>query len=257
MSSNFKHISIVVASLVLIGCGGGGSSTETPAAGTPVPTGNTDTPTTDNTTSDTTTTTTDNTGSSGGTGDTSSTKEIIITDEYQVESLGKENSIRANIELGNTAKDLYILLSNYSPTESAPSTITHNKIVSVPQKKTLLATPLAKQPKILHAPAYIQEFNSNIKTLLQSNTTILERQSKDFAITTERQADVAGDSQTFYLDTGTTNTTAATAKKVVNSIMHIIAAIILIFIYRNLIMLSKNIKPVIICIAGNRNVPSR
>jgi len=30
MSSNFKHISIVVASLVLIGCGGGGSSTETP-----------------------------------------------------------------------------------------------------------------------------------------------------------------------------------------------------------------------------------
>ncbi len=213
MSSNFKHISIVVASLVLIGCGGGGSSTETPTAGTTVPTGNTDTPTTDNTTSDTTT---DNTGSSGGTGDTSSTKEIIITDEYQVESLGKENSIRANIELGNTAKDLYILLSNYSPTESAPSTITHNKIVSVPQKKTLLATPLAKQPKILHAPAYIQEFNSNIKTLLQSNTTILERQSKDFAITTERQADVAGDSQTFYLDTGTTNTTAATAKKVVS-----------------------------------------
>ncbi|WP_295420742.1 Ig-like domain-containing protein [Sulfurovum sp.] len=144
---------------------------------------------------------------------------IYITDDYQVESLGKATNIHKNIHLDSGSKSLYILLSNYSKTQSASSTITHNaKVVSVRENKRLMIAPLVKQPKILHAPAYIQEFNSKIKTLLQKNR-YTPYQAKSITLAPKLNKNV-GDSETFYMgensDDG--NTTTATLKKVVSNV---------------------------------------
>ncbi len=58
----------------------------------------------------------------GGSGGSAGTDPIIppanidinvtITGEYQVEILGTANTINANISVENTAKDLYLVLSN-------------------------------------------------------------------------------------------------------------------------------------------------
>jgi len=157
-------------------------------------------------------------GGSSTTELTSAIADINITDEYQVESLGKENSIHVTINLGDRPKSLYILLSNYSQTQFASSTITHNKIVSAPENKIFSSTPLLEQPKVLHAPAYIQAFNAKIKTLLLSNKKTLERQSKVLATTVKREKDIVGNSQRFYLDEVRYKSTLATARKVVSNV---------------------------------------
>ncbi len=143
-------------------------------------------------------------------------KDITITDDIQVESLGIAKNIYAKVSLGNMPKDLYIVLSNYG-TGSAPSTITHNAKIAVSKTydKADLPQKAFKQPTIIRSPSHIREFNARIKTPLQKQE-ILKPQAK--SVNTARRDDVAGSNQTFYLEIDTSQTTAATARKIVASV---------------------------------------
>jgi hypothetical protein len=141
---------------------------------------------------------------------------VTITDEYQVEILGTVNTINANISVEDTAKDLYLVLSN-SANVSGSSTITHNaKAVEVAQAKSVLPSALTERPGILRHPQYVEDFSSQIGTLL-STAEASQPQAKILAVP-ERMDDVESVSQIFYLDTTTTSTTTATARKVIKDV---------------------------------------
>ncbi len=187
MSRKYIFSSLIIVSGLLGGCGGGDSSS----------TSTTDDPTTDIPTTPTT-----------------SNVQVTITDSYQVESLGTANTINATVSLGNTAKDLYLVLSNRADT-SARSTIIHNaKVTEVAQSKSVSPTSFTEKPVILRAPQYVQDFTANIGALL-SRTETSQPQAKTIAVA-ERSEDVAGvTQQAFYLDAEGTQTTTATARKVI------------------------------------------
>ncbi len=137
---------------------------------------------------------------------------IYITEDYQVESLGKGGALQKTIKLGSTHKDLYILLTNSDKSEASDPTITHNaKMTPVKQnKRTLFRDTSSSRPKILHAPAYITNFNRGLDKRVDN------RKSKLLPAATRLNKDVSGDRKDFYLDADdTSNKTAATAKKVV------------------------------------------
>ncbi|EIF51545.1 hypothetical protein [Sulfurovum sp. AR] len=140
---------------------------------------------------------------------------ITITGDYQVESLGIANTINANVAVGNTAKSLYLVLSN-NGTTSYTSTITHNpKAIEVLQAKTVLPTNLEEKPRILHHPQYVEEFNQQLGTLL-SKAEENQFQAKTIAIP-ERTEDVAGidpSTGTFYPSLDMSDPTEATARYV-------------------------------------------
>ena len=143
-------------------------------------------------------------------------KTIVITNDYQVESLGVANTINATVSLGNTAKDLYLVLSNHATT-SASSTIAHNaKVTEVAQSKSMSPTHFIQKPVILHAPQYVQDFSSKLGTLLSQGETS-QPQTKTIPVT-ERSEDVVTQSKTFYLDADGTQTTIATARKVISNV---------------------------------------
>ncbi len=179
--------------LALNGCGGGSSSAETPT-----------TPTTPTNPIEPTEPTTLN-------------PQINITDDYQINSLGIANTINATVSLGRTPKDLYLVLSNYATT-SASSAITHNaKVVEEAQSKSVLPTHFMRKRAILRAPKYVKDFSLKLSTLL-SKAVGNQPQAKTLAVA-ERNEDIAeGDSKIFYLDQDGTQTTTATAKKVISGI---------------------------------------
>jgi hypothetical protein len=184
MRLNSLSTLLVVVGLTLTGCGGGGGG------GTPpiIP-------------------------------DTNTT--IVITDDYQVESLGSESTINAAVSLGNTAKDLYLVLSN-SANISGSSVITHNaKVSAVTQEKTVLPASFVERTVILRAPQYVQDFTSQIGSLL-SKAEVSKLQGKTTTIP-DRMNDVEGDSDSFCTNinqtTGNcTEDTNATARKVISTI---------------------------------------
>jgi hypothetical protein len=175
-----KHFStlLVVVGMILTGCGGGGGSTGTDPIIPP----------------------------------TDIDLNVTITADYQVESLGTANTINASVSLGNTPKDLYLVLSN-NALISASATIAHNaKVAAVAQSKTILSTDLIEKPTILHAPQYVQDFPSRIGAVLTQNETT---KSYEKIITTiERQEDAVGTGQIFYLSEDTSESTFATARYV-------------------------------------------
>ncbi|UPT78391.1 hypothetical protein MN086_04400 [Sulfurovum sp. XGS-02] len=162
-------------------------------------------------------------GCGGGGGSTTSTDPVVlptdidvnvtITGDYQVESLGTANTINANVSVGNVAKDLYLVLSN-SATTSASATIAHNaKVTEVPQAKTVLSTDLAEKPRILHHPQYVQNFSTRIGTVLTQDQITMSSYEK-IITSIERQEDVVGTGQRFYLSEDTSEYTDATARYV-------------------------------------------
>ena len=140
---------------------------------------------------------------------------VTITGDYQVESLGTANTINASISLGNTAKDLYLVLSNSAMT-SGSSSITHNaKVSATAQAKTISSTDSTDKPRILHHPQYVDDFNSQIGTLL-SKVEENQLQAKTIAVP-ERMEDIADTSTgTFYRSSDMTDPTEATARKVIS-----------------------------------------
>ena len=143
---------------------------------------------------------------------------VTITDEYQVESLGTGNTINVNVSLGNIAKDLYLVLSN-SANVSATSTIIHNaKVAPSAQAKTIFSNEITEKPVILHAPQYVEEFSSQIGTILSKIDTN-QPQFKTIAIP-EKMEDIEGTSTSiFYRSSDTTDPTEATARKVISDVM--------------------------------------
>ncbi len=154
----------------------------------------------------------------GGTSPTSCDEKVTVTGDYQVESLCSADIINATVSLGNTAKSLYLVLSNSDTASSTPS-ITHNaKAIDVAQAKTVLAADLAERLSI-HHPQYVQDFNAQIGTLL-SKAEENQLQAKMIAIP-ERMEDAVGDPYSFCtdinLDNGTCiSQTSATARKVIS-----------------------------------------
>jgi hypothetical protein len=177
----------VIATMVIVGCGGGGGSAGTDPI---IPPADIDI-------------------------------NVTITDDYQVESLGTANTINASIALGNTPKSLYLVLSNNAAT-SGSSTITHNaKVAPVVQSKAVLPATLLDKPVIIRTPQYVQDFSSQVGTLLSKEKTT-QLQAKTIEIP-ERMEDVVGDTNSFCTNINqfTYNCierTNATARKVVSSI---------------------------------------
>ena len=182
MRFNTLSILLFVGSMTLIGCGGGGGGGSTTPVDPPAP-------------------------------DTNET--IIITDSYQVESLGSAETINANISLGNLSKDLYLVLSNSANT-SGSSTITHNaKVSPVAQEKLISTDSVEEVPSIIRTPQYVREFNTQIPTLLTKEEV---EQSLSKISVLERMEDTEGQIGTFYLNQSGTDTTVATARKVVSGV---------------------------------------
>ena len=145
----------------------------------------------------------------------SSSKTIKITEDYQIESLGKNGTIDATIKLGNTPKDLYILLTNSDKSKKSNPAIIHNAKIAPARKnrKTLSGAITSIRSKILHAPTRITNFGRDRNMLHKRVGT---RKGKLLPAVTMHDKDVDGDTKAFYLDAGNTgNKTAATAKKVV------------------------------------------
>jgi len=185
MRLNSLSTALVFAGMILVGCGGGGG-------GTPI---------TDPIVSDV---------------------NVTITGDYQVESLGSANTINATVSLENVTKDLYLVLSNNASTSST-STITHNaKITTAVQAKTISSTVFAEKTRILHHPQYVQDFNSQMGTLLSKAETI-QPQAKTIAIPERMEDVVGGDPDLFCtninkITRNCTEWTNASAQKVVSDI---------------------------------------
>ncbi len=157
-------------------------------------------------------------GCGGGNNSTSSSKTITISEDTQIENLGKYNTIKATVDIGNVPKSLYILLSNHSRTQTASPTITHNaKVLHASEDRGLLSRSYTDRPKVLHASAYIQEFNSKVQTTLRRNSDA-KYQEKSIAVTPQADNRV-GDAHRFYMDNKSGGpTTDATLRKIVSDV---------------------------------------
>ncbi len=185
MHLDYKQLSLVTVSFFLIGCGTVSSESRS----------------------------SDESSSSSST----SSRSITITDDIQVERLGKSKKIKVNVDVGNSTKDLYILLSNHSKSRSEFSSITHNqKIVSEPKAKTIALTNM--QLKAQHAQSMIHASNVKVKKLLKNAKLPSDRQTKQVETVVKRSKDVVGHSKNFYLDSAGKSTTLATARKVASNV---------------------------------------
>ncbi len=195
MSTTFKHLSLVTASLLFIGCGGG-----------------------DNTTTDTTTDTTPDVTPDTTTEITNTTKNITITEDNQIEDLGKATNVKATVDIGDSPKSVYVLFSNESETTDSYPTATDSKIVEANEskKESSLDTASMHAKRGTHAPAYIQAFSKNVKKLLKNSK--YTQASKKVISNLEPSKDVAGETQPFYIEQDTSKSTQATARKVVSNI---------------------------------------
>lgn len=152
--------------------------------------------------------------------DLDESSNIVITGDYQVESLGIESTINKTISLGNIPKSLYLVLSNNANTPGN-TTITHNaKVVPKSQSKIMLSASLIDKPVIIRTPQYVQEFNSQIRTLLTGGkTSQLQAETVELP---ERMADIVGQTESFCTNINysgiCSESTNATVRKVVSNI---------------------------------------
>ena len=141
--------------------------------------------------------------------------DIFITEEYQVENLGKASTIHKNIHL-SSAKSLYVLLTNNDKTGPSFPTVKHNpKMLVSPSKNKKIVTSLEEEPRRLHAPASIMAYNMDISRFINHTT---QRQAKVLIPHTSNKKDVEGNAKVFYLNPDQSISTEATARKVVSNI---------------------------------------
>ncbi|RUM73518.1 MAG: hypothetical protein DSZ12_07145 [Sulfurovum sp.] len=141
---------------------------------------------------------------------TTSNHTIDISDTIQIESLGMAQKIHAKVTLGDSPKDLYVLLSNYAHTDGSVKIATSNKKVEKLYKQENVA--MREQNKI-HAPANVEYFRNNISYYLKekSHSSSAPKYKK---IHTDKNNKVhINDKQTFFLDTNDVTKTIATLKK--------------------------------------------
>lgn len=124
------------------------------------------------------------------------------------------------LALGDTPKDVYLLFTNTDPVYSHTATVLHDKFTSIQSQKVytpLSVIPLV--PKVLHAPDYIQEFNSNSRNYLSKTDTNLQFKVLEVP---DKNQDIVGEEKSFCVDIDSNNNciqwTPATSKKVISNI---------------------------------------
>ena len=124
------------------------------------------------------------------------------------------------LALGNTPKDVYLLFTNTDPVDSHTATVLHDKFASIQSQKVY--TPLSEissVPKVLHAPDYIQEFNSNSRNYLTKTDTNLQFKVLEVP---DKNQDIVGEEKSFCVDIDSNDNciqwTPATSKKVISNI---------------------------------------
>ncbi len=146
--------------------------------------------------------------------ETLAVKDINITKDYQINSLGTNSRIHANIFIENSPKDVYILLSNYATSNADVRITKSNKsIASIPP---VLNKQIVTKSTKIHAPAYVETFRKNMHKYMQRNR---QNTAQFKAIeTSKRKKDVALDTKRFYLSETQSTYTDATARKIVSNI---------------------------------------
>jgi len=177
---NFLRNGIYVALVIfsLLACGGGGSGTSSPT-GTKVD------------------------------------KNITIANTAlpHVESLGIANTIHAKVSLGNTPKDVYVLLSNYANNSGSVRITKSNKSIDVAEvQSNKIINP---KSHIVHAPTNVEAFRNNIYQYLHRNASVVA--SAKLVDTIQKNEDVSGTQKVFYLGSNTSDSTIATARKIVST----------------------------------------
>ncbi|MCF6245096.1 MAG: hypothetical protein L3J43_08660, partial [Sulfurovum sp.] len=148
-----------------------------------------------------------------------SIKNITIKEENQIEDLGQGNNVKATINVGQTPKSLYVLISNHDERyTSVPKLISSGKNVQTNKrmKDVAIVVPTIHAKRSRHAPAYIQVFNRNIKKLLKDTPSTGKKSKKFKKDTYVYKKDVAGAPKGFYFEQDRSKSTTATARKVIS-----------------------------------------
>ena len=139
---------------------------------------------------------------------------IHITEDYQVERLGKDSAISVTVSIDTAdSKDLYLVLSNYDTSNPASVSISHSNKVATPKTEKLFKEQNSDfvTSQISHLLQQIQNFNDHL-----IKPSLITKNSKVILATSNASE---GDTHTFYLDTTSSgDTTQATLKKVVSDI---------------------------------------
>ncbi len=142
-------------------------------------------------------------------------QEINITSSQQTKTFSQANTVHLKVNIQNSPKDLYILLSNGGHISSSPNITLSSKISETRQNK-ILAPSKNFSSAIRHAPLSILTYGA--KLIGMSTKHEYQGDSKKI-MTFDRQEKYVGDTHTFYLDEeANTNTTDATLKKVVSDV---------------------------------------
>jgi len=137
-------------------------------------------------------------------------KDVVMTETDTVEVVGSGNEAHLNVILGDTPKDLYLVLSNAGTLNTSPDILVSGKqIASDPQVTQQKATdPSLSLSPIVPAPRRITDWHAPVTTDTVSTSLTVSRQVKLFK--------EVGDSETFYLETDASQgSVSATLQKVV------------------------------------------
>ncbi|MDX1700621.1 MAG: cadherin domain-containing protein, partial [Melioribacteraceae bacterium] len=156
-------------------------------------------------------------------------QDITVTLTNVDESIPKTYQVVSNLSngvttlnLGTTPKDVYLLFTNTHTTSSSTPTVSHNKFISTQSQKVYVSqSEIVAGPQVLHAPDYVQEFNSNSKNYFIKTATAV--QSKILEIP-EKNQDIVGEEQSFCTNINQVTgicieSTLATSRKVISDII--------------------------------------
>jgi len=146
-------------------------------------------------------------------------KNIALNDMDAVQIVGRANEAHLQVTLGNTPKDLYLVLSNAGTLNTTPDiTINGKKVAVEPQpERRQVETSAPIRSSILPAPRRISDWHASRSTEQNgsSDTTNPKRQARALS----RTAKGVGESESFYLETRSSDgTVRATLRKVVANV---------------------------------------
>lgn len=144
---------------------------------------------------------------------------IVNDGNYEVQNLGSPNSISHSVSLGSTPKSLYLVLSN-SDTRSSTMSIQKNTLSKIENevRRKESDSLIASEPKIIHRPQYVKDFEKELSILIAQAKENKGRQDKIIETnSTVRAKDILGQSDSLYL-TQYYQSTTATARKIVSNI---------------------------------------
>ncbi len=138
-------------------------------------------------------------------------KNITISQAPTVATLGKHQHIHTTINIGNSPKTLYLIMTNDSNMQTHNSVQKNFKLSKQNPSKQYNKS-LPQTNGIIRTPDYVKEFEKQVADILhQKSQNNLKPQNK---ITIQQNQSSVGDSKIFYLDaTSSGATTTATLKK--------------------------------------------